>query len=293
MNKLLNTLSYQYIEEKGEEENKIFVDSLKSQSYIQSKLNSDMLLELYDSNTLDFAERARNYISKIMDKDFFIPLDQIHKALTPKEMTFDSTGVSPISEKFYHFEKEMVNLYHLFVKNVLEKEIFFEPLIFQKTPTFRFSFPSSPGFTWKPNYHTDIMLGHPPEEINIWLPLTNCFDSNAFRCASLDDSMKIFADIDYNLAKFALQVEDDKIQNHCENITKSISMNYGEYLIFDSRCLHVHQKNHTDKTRISIDFRVIPQSVYDKMPKNYVGTGRLKKRFICGDYYDSKLSNEL
>ena len=51
-------------------------------------------------------------------------------------------------------------------------------------------------------------------------------------------------------------------------------MNYGEYIMFDPRCLHCTQNNTTNDTRISMDIRVITKNNLAKYSRDYRSTGR-------------------
>ena len=49
-----------------------------------------------------------------------------------------------------------------------------------------------------------------------------------------------------------------------------------------NKCLHYNKINKTNKTRISLDFRVIP---YSNLKKNNKNVSFHSKKFIVGDYY--------
>ena len=74
---------------------------------------------------------------------------------------------------------------------------------------------------------------------------------------------------------------------------RPLELKYGEYVMFDPRCIHATQNNKTEHTRISIDLRVLPQGERPRMRIDYRGTGRLRMLFAPGHYYDERLSTEL
>ena len=44
-------------------------------------------------------------------------------------------------------------------------------------------------------------------------------------------------------------------------------MSYGDFTIFDSRCFHCTQQNMTDKTRVSMDLRIIQDKDFELLKK--------------------------
>ena len=62
-------------------------------------------------------------------------------------------------------------------------------------------------------------------------------------------------------------------------------MDYGQFIIFDSRCLHCTQNNQTNITRISLDIRIITESGLRKYSREYRTTGRKKMLFQPGHYF--------
>ena len=57
-------------------------------------------------------------------------------------------------------------------------------------------------------------------------------------------------------------------------------MNYGDFIIFDPRCLHCTQYNDTKDTRVSMDIRIIMESAFFRnYSREYKTTGRKKMPF--------------
>ena len=77
------------------------------------------------------------------------------------------------------------------------RKIIKEDFLFQATPTFRFFFPNPSYSSIRPEYHSDICIGHPIEMINIWMPLTRAFDSNSMSYLNLTKSMDIHSMSDF------------------------------------------------------------------------------------------------
>ena len=65
-------------------------------------------------------------------------------------------------------------------------------------------------------------------------------------------------------------------------------MKYGEFIIFDSKCLHCTQHNVTNKTRISMDIRIMLENNFSKYSREYKTTGRKKMLFTPGNYFSQE-----
>jgi ectoine hydroxylase-related dioxygenase (phytanoyl-CoA dioxygenase family) len=173
---------------------------------------------------------------------------------------------------------------------VAVKEWLGEDGIFQLSPTIRFYFPHAEGFNWRLNYHTDIMLGHPPQEINIWIPLTRVYGSNSMRLMPLEPSLAILRRYDFDFKAYAEAVQtSDALQDELNDLSFVIEGELGEAVLFDSRCLHVLQNNQTEHSRASMDLRVMPHREYQALDMKYVGTGRRLMPFTTGQYYSSEI----
>ena len=50
-------------------------------------------------------------------------------------------------------------------------------------------------------YHSDIMLGHPPFEFNLWIPFTKVYSTNSMRLMPYKESIKLmeFCNNDFEL----------------------------------------------------------------------------------------------
>ncbi len=127
-----------------------------------------------------------------------------------------------------------------------------ENLIFQKKPTFRIHLPGNLSVG---DYHRDRDYGHPPEEINIWVPATRA-----------TNTASIWVETSYDKGDF-----------------RPLDLDNGEFLIFDSGLKHGNEINREGYTRVSMDFRVIPKSLYKGSERVTANRGH---RLSLGHYYD-------
>jgi hypothetical protein len=237
---------------------------------------------------------ARALVEMLPEKGIAAPRDvdlmELHKHLVAPQMRLDSSGINEISRNYYDRNPAFDALYTKFAREVAVKEWLSEDGIFQLSPTIRFYFPRAEGFNWRLNYHTDIMLGHPPQEINIWIPLTNVYGSNSMRLMSLDNSLSILRRFDFDFKAYAEAVQtSDTLQDELNDLSFIIEAEPGEAILFDSRCLHVLQKNQTEHSRVSMDLRVMPLREYSALDMKYVGTGRRQMPFTTSQYYSAEI----
>ena len=249
----------------------------------------------YDTEILNFKNAiiseliSKEIVSESIFEKYDYNLDELHLCLKDDITSLDNSEQNIISISFYETSKKIQEIYVKFISDIISP-IFEEKIHYQVVPTFRFHFPNQKGYEWKDRYHTDIMLGHPPYELNIWLPFTKVFDTNSMRLTSLNDSMQIYKICNNNFEKLAEKCQyDDDFIALLSSKSSPLNMEYGEFIIFDPKCLHCTQHNTTNKTRISMDIRIMLENNFDKYSREYKTTGRKKMLFSPGHYF-SKVS---
>jgi hypothetical protein len=110
-----------------------------------------------------------------------------------------------------------------------------------------------------PYYHADFFLGHPPRNYNVYIPITDHSECESFAIAGIDESMRLYKKFGSAEALFeAVNGKSDKFEKAVEAILKPVRIRYGQFLVFDSRCVHsVLPMKNGKRTRLSIDARVI------------------------------------
>ncbi len=225
-------------------------------------------------------------------------LGHLHRFVPDSARVLDHDEINAVSRAFYDTSEAFVYFYHRLVRHTVD-QLSVGDCVFQATPTVRFHFPNQTGFDWKPRFHCDPMLGHPPQEINIWAPLCAVSGNASMRLMSLRHSLyeltfptsKPLTD---RFAEFARMAQvSPTIQEWCAGHSKSVDLAYGSLIAFDPRCLHATQFNDTERTRVSLDFRVMPVADYDALRMTYRGTGRRRMPFTRGAYYHEKTIGEV
>ena len=191
-------------------------------------------------------------------------LDELHslrKDLMPtNELTFENETRTDFHQVFYGVlnsdeGETLKNIYKNFIEDVVSP-IFDESFLYQKFPSFRVHIPNDQA-VHKWHYDSDEDHNHPSWEINFQLALTKMFDSNAMWLESVP-----------SLGDFS-----------------PIEMETGEFCIFyGNKCRHGNKKNLTNKTRVSMDFRVLPFSKYDD--SDVLESVTANRKFAVGHYYD-------
>lgn len=176
-------------------------------------------------------------------------LNKIHLILNdnldiPDDPSKDQSTV--FHKKFYKiYEDEkcnFLNIYRDFIKNIITEHFNGKKMYYQTKPTFRVQIPNNIAVA---KWHKDKAYNHSNNEINIFLPLTEAFDTNTIWTESEEDK-----------GDFA-----------------PMNAKFGEYYLWDGANLsHGNKKNETGVSRVSIDFRIISSENF-----NYSGTSVTSK----------------
>ena len=218
----------------------------------------------YDTGKYDFAKLVKEVLSHEV-------LENIHNVL-PGHINYnevfniDNDNETWIHKQFYsklnNGWPEFLELYRKFIKEQVSLH-FDVSLVYQARPTFWVHLPDNVAVgaykLKEDGFHkdSDDGYGHPRDEISIYLPLTDAYDTNTIWAESEEDKK------DYS----------------------AMDAKYGEYYIWKGSCLsHGNKLNNTEQSRVSFDFRIIPKSQY--RPESYKSSRNQKKKFQVGDYYE-------
>jgi ectoine hydroxylase-related dioxygenase (phytanoyl-CoA dioxygenase family) len=178
-------------------------------------------------------------------------LDEIHASADYPLLTRENDQKTEFHQRFYSIGDEFFDVYHRLLVEVVQP-IFGENLIYQRVPTVRVHLPDNVAVG---EVHRDRDYSHGQGEVNLWLPFTNAWETNTVWIESAEGS-------------------DDLRPYAC---------NVGQMLMFDGvNLLHGNVRNETGKTRVSVDFRVIPESQYVARPATTINS---KMEFAVGGYF--------
>jgi len=98
--------------------------------------------------------------------------------------------------------------------------------------------------------HADVDSGESPYQLNLWLPLVDCYSTKSFYIMSPEKSLEVKKRLsEYEMTGMSKIFED--YQDHL----KWVDVNYGQSIIFDSAVLHGNVVNETKETRFSMNTR--------------------------------------
>ena len=205
----------------------------------------------YDVNEYDFSNEIKE-LYKINN------LDEIHSewsGATKYDVLNDvKTDQRTVYHKHFYDNVSNTNwypLYERFIKEVVVP-IVGEPILFQKIPTFRVLQPENLAVA---AYHKDSEYSHSVHEMNFFLQLTNAFGNNT-----------IWAETEIDKGDY-----------------QPLEANYGEMWYWSGATLrHGNKLNDTGKSRVSVDFRIIPVSKYQDEGKQSITN---QTKMILGEYW--------
>lgn len=264
-----------------------------------SRFQREFGADARDFDCAPHAERLRAEIIRLLaEKGVNIPggdITKLHETLPQelKDYNFND-GVNKISTLLYDTDDRFLAAYHAFIRECVQK-IFPYPFYFQATTTIRLHTPGGANANHYPRYHTDIGYGHPPHEINLWIPLTEpkAPQMHGFRRMSVEDSRQVLETFDYDFAPFIERAINDKgFTAELNTLAPQVATPFGQFTAFDSRCIHTGEPlvNHT---RASIDIRIMPVDDFQRLNVEYQGTGRRRMRYVPGHGYHSLSSTHI
>ena len=202
-----------------------------------------MLIQRYSLDEYGFPE----LVKQVLD----VPdLAMLHKWFAVPENP-ESDQDTEVHRKFYDGFERIEPTYWRFLRQQIAL-LFAEPVYVQRVPTFRTSFPDGTAVS---RYHRDSEYHHQAGTMNFWVPMTPAFGGNS-----------IWVESEPDLGDF-----------------RPVELSPGEFLRFDAIELrHGNQQNDTGRTRVSFDFRVIPQSSYRATGQHTVSS---RTPLELGHYY--------
>lgn len=276
----------------------------------ETKIPDGFMIRDFPKDRFDLRSQMERLL---VDKGFVsetVPLETVHEHLNSGATT-NSNDQNELTRAFYETDEAFHNVY-LDILKYVHTDILKYDFVFQSTPTIRFNAPGRYSEVYRSKddkylgYHVDSFNGHPLEEINIWMPLTRCYGTNALKVSPLDigiealhrllDDINYSADVyhksgwDLNFMKSNTDASYHKLlEDNCEPILTD----YGSLVFFDPRCMHSTTDNYEDTTRVSLDFRVISVADYEKISNVRSSQGRSGRKFEKGDVFHEKTIAEM
>ncbi|MBX3177012.1 MAG: phytanoyl-CoA dioxygenase family protein [Candidatus Hydrogenedentes bacterium] len=204
-----------------------------------------------------------------------VPLAALHRHVPAEAAQLNEHYTNAVSRAFYAPCDGVTGAYHALLARIA-RDVFPRDFLFQAQPIVRFHFPvpfpeGLRGADGQPRQiHSDLLGGHPAEMIQGWVALTDCEGSAALQCAPRGESIALlreykdalgagdppFCDSLRHFYRYADRVPE--FGRAVEGVCRPVSMRAGDALFFDPRCLHGGAENTTGRTRVSLDFRLLP-----------------------------------
>lgn len=258
------------------------------------------------------AERLVLQVQRLLVEKGFLraphPLADLHRVLPPDDLVLDENYLNAVTRAFYVQDADLHGAYYDLLR-ALRRDVIGEDFVFQRAPILRFHFPAP--FVGKLKtasglglqQHSDTLGGHPFEMLQGWLPLCDCADSAALHVAPLSDSVAILSRfwelIDRDEATYRrgldrfyqLRDVDASLQHAIVESCQPQAMSLGEVLLFDPRCIHGGVENRSDRTRVSLDFRLMPITTYEQLRQGPHADRH--PRFVRGEIFHAQTIDEL
>jgi len=127
------------------------------------------------------------------------------------------------------------------------KEKFGDKAAYQRVPSIRIQMPGRTSV----NYHTDEWYGHGHDVQNFWLPLTPVAATNSLYVSDEQTSVGVTKTI--RELRYSIEEMNRLARRACQ----PLKMRFGEVYHFNSHIIHGTEKNYTNHTRVSFDFRML------------------------------------
>lgn len=98
--------------------------------------------------------------------------------------------------------------------------------------------------------HTDSSSADSPFQSNIWIPLTDAFDTNSMYVLDKEQTLQF---VNNSVKKKLKEFHSSNFNIKKENF---INVKFGQILLFNPSILHGNMLNETNKTRVSLNLRV-------------------------------------
>ena len=206
----------------------------------------------YDTDKYDFV----NEIGNLYDIN---DLDLIHtqwKDAKTYDVLDDVTTdqLTIYHKKFYNESKntKFYDIYKHFISEFIQP-IIGEEILYQKIPTFRVHQPSNLAVA---AFHRDSDYSHSEHEVNFYLPLTKAWGNNT------------------------IWTETERDKKDFQPIEAEV----GDVWMWNgANLLHGNKINDTGKSRVSVDFRILPLSKYKKNERTSITN---KTKMTIGEYWN-------
>ena len=215
-------------------ENKISREFIKK-GYLISKVEN--------KKSLNYLKKLITTTSKKILKSKNFNLDNVHKNLNVNELNEFRLEIIRL------LNQNKLTRYHYF--NIAREALYIlagNELMMQKNINLSIQFPNDDSSLLP--IHSDVWSGDSPFEINLWIPLVNCYKTKSMYILEEKNNEKFIQDM-----KSKDLSSSEEIYNLVKNKVKWLNVKYGEFLIFNQALPHGNIINKEKETRWSMNCR--------------------------------------
>jgi len=213
-------------------------------------MNLDPTQQVFDNKTLNY-DLVKHPLPNIVLEAIqsFYPdvksLDTIHEVVDPIDIPPLARNLSQalLESDFYdHFD-------HIVDDLVTEK--FDKKVLIQKFGNLRILIPDQERIGAVLAFHQGRWVGNGLGLRTIWMPFTDCYESNSMQMLNLDVSREI------TRLMISEKWSYEKLQEECIKNCWPVTLKPGQAHLFFQEHIHGNIPNTTNKTRVSIDIRLL------------------------------------
>jgi sporadic carbohydrate cluster 2OG-Fe(II) oxygenase len=221
-----------FLNKEEKKKTKIFLET----GYIISKVENISSLK-YISSLISKS------INQLLKKKISLNLNKTHQKISMEELNNFRLGI------INKINKDKLLRYHYF--NIAREALYVlagNELMMQKNINLSIQFPNDNSSLLP--IHSDVWSGDSPYEINLWVPLVNCYKTKSMYILE----QKNYVDFKKKMQKNQYSSSED-IFKLVKNKVRWLNVDYGQFLIFNQALPHGNIVNIEKETRWSMNCR--------------------------------------
>lgn len=244
------------------------------------------LLNNFNNNTLQYDVEKYNWPGVILEQiqtkyPSVNRLETIHNVLTPTEIV---DVIALVQNNF--LTSEMSTLLDDFAEEFIAPLLGNQKYLIKRQPTLNVVIPNQEAIGRRLPFHQGIFYDNGRGQGTIWMPLTECYDTNSMWIMDLETSQSLTKKV------IAEKMSVEQFEKHCIKHARPVTLKPGQAHLFAQEHIHGNVNNTTDITRLAIDWHVLIEGeeyhqrlpgAFFRMPGDYVTTNTVNtdKKFIC------------
>jgi len=230
------------------------------------------LLKNFDNNTLNYNLDQFNWPAKVLEiiQEHYpsvTSLEHIHKDVAPNDIS-KITGL--VQNAF--LGKEPSTMLDDFAEEYIKPLIGDNRYLIKRFPTLNLVVPNQEKLGRRLHFHQGIFYNNGRGQGTIWMPLTECFESNSMWVVDYENSVDITKKIVNE------QTSQKDFEKMCMEEAYPVTLSPGQAHLFHQEIIHGNINNKTEFTRMAIDWHVLVEGEefngrypggFFRLPKDY------------------------